>query len=110
MKHLFRTALVIALVAITAIAGTGVALAAGPAQELQVKGTISGIDSAATPPTVSITPKDGAAVTVTVDDKTKITRAGAGQATIADLETGDRAVAAYDKDTLVAIWLNRSAG
>ncbi|MBI2854870.1 MAG: hypothetical protein HYX87_08140 [Chloroflexi bacterium] len=102
MKHIFRTVLILTLVAVTAIAGTSVALAAGPAQELQIKGTISDIANAATPPTVTITPKEGAAVTVKIDDKTKITKAGVGQATVADLAKGDRATAEYDKDTLVA--------
>jgi hypothetical protein len=68
----------------------------------EVKGIISAINETVTPPTVSITPKEGSPVVLKVDSSTIITKAGIGKATLDDLATNDRAVATYNKDTMVA--------
>lgn len=82
---------------------TQVTPAATPAAALlEVHGTVTALAKTATPPTVALTPKTGAAVTVKIAANTKITKAGIGKATLDDLAVDDRAVASYNKDTLEA--------
>lgn len=101
MKRLVRMFLVLSLVAITLVVGAGSVMAAGPSLT-EIKGTISAIDAAAAPPTVTITPKEGAAVVLNVVETTVITKAGLGKTTLDKLAVGDRATATYDAETLAA--------
>jgi GTPase involved in cell partitioning and DNA repair len=70
-----------------------------------VRGTITAVSGTAVPATVTITPQNGAAVTVNITASTKITRNGK-TATLADLQQNDKARAVYDSSnnalTLVA--------
>ncbi|AXA36623.1 MAG: hypothetical protein D6691_05020 [Candidatus Hydrogenedentota bacterium] len=67
----------------------------------KVEGTISGVDLGLN--SVTITPKRGGApVTLLVDSTTSIKRNGR-QATLADLQVGDKAEAKYVSTTLIAV-------
>ena len=113
MKLIVKTALATALLGLLALAGLGAALAdtpsPPPATTLHVKGTISAIAMAATPPTVTIHPSEGADVTLKVVDSTVITKAGLGKTTLGELSVGDRVNATYNKDTLEALHLSAAA-
>ncbi len=102
MKYVVRTMILLVVASVLAFGSVGSALAQTPPGELEVKGTISAIDKTIAPPTVTIAPKEGSPVTVKVAVSTNITKAGLGKATIDDLAKDDRAVASYNKDTLVA--------
>jgi len=86
----------------TPTAATPTPTATPPSGQLQVHGVITGIDKSATPQTVSITPREGAAVTVKIVTNTRIHKAGIGAATLNDLTVDDRAFAQYDKNTMEA--------
>jgi hypothetical protein len=102
MRHLLRVILPLAIVAALISVGVGTVMAQTPSPQLEVKGIISAINETATPPTVSITPKEGSPVVLKVDSSTIITKAGIGKATLDDLAVNDRAVATYNKDTMIA--------
>lgn len=102
MRHVLRIILPLAVVAVLVVVGVGTVMAQTSSSQLEVKGIISAINETATPPTVSITPKEGLPVVLKVDSNTTITKAGIGKATLDDLATNDRAVAIYNKDTMVA--------
>lgn len=102
MKHVLRIVLSLATVAVLIVVSVGTVMAQTPSHQLQVKGIISAINETATPPTVSITPKEGPPVVLKVDSSTIITKAGIGKASLDDLATDDRAVAIYNKDTMIA--------
>jgi ribosomal protein L21E len=102
MRHVLRIVLPLAIVAVLIVVGVGTVMAQMPSPKLVgVKGIISAVNDTATP-TVSITPKEGSPVVLNVTSSTIITKAGIGKATVDDLATGDRAVAIYDKDTMIA--------
>ncbi|HXZ94374.1 MAG TPA: hypothetical protein VEG28_00475 [Dehalococcoidia bacterium] len=105
MRHVLRIALVLAIVAGLTVVGTGAIMAQTPSPQLMVKGIISAIDETVTPPTLTITPREGANVTLKVDSNTIITMAGVCNATIDDLATNDRAVATYDNNTMIASYI-----
>ncbi|MBI4297778.1 MAG: hypothetical protein HY676_04535 [Chloroflexi bacterium] len=97
-----RTALMLALVAVFALVSVGAALAQTPAPNLEVKGAISAIDKTVTPPTVTITPKEGSPVTLKIVASTIIIKAGLGKASLDDLAVNDRAVATYNQTSMEA--------
>ncbi len=105
MKSLLKWSWLLAVVVALAMTTAGVALAQAspPAPEAHVKGTITAMGTGAQPPTVTITPKEGAAVTIKVVATTRITKAGLGKANLDELAVGDRAGATYHQDTLEAI-------
>lgn len=112
MKKVLRVILLIAIVGLLGLLSAGVALAQSPAKsEIKVKGQVTAISKTTSPATVTITPKEGAPVTVKVTSSTVITKSGSGKskATLDDVEVGDRADATYDKDTLEASRLAISA-
>ncbi len=100
MKKIIRVALALTLAVVLLVVSTETALADTNGSE--VKGVITAIDKTATPPTVTITPKEGSAVVLKVDTSTLITKTGLGNITINDLAINDQATANYDKDTNVA--------
>lgn len=118
MKRTIKTAFAVTAAGLFALTSLGTALAEGtptptPATvtpsptataiaELHIAGAVSAIAAAATPPTVTIHPKEGADVTVKIVSTTVITKAGTGKAALADIAVGDRANASYSKDTLEA--------
>ena len=112
MKKIMRIAVALALVVILLVVGAQTALAdtntsatnasVTHAAVSEVKGIITAIDKTATPPTVTITPKDGSAVVLKVDTTTVITKSGTGKITINDLIVNDPVTATYNKDTNVA--------
>jgi hypothetical protein len=108
MRHVLRIVLPLAIVAMLIVVGTGATMAQTPSPQLEVKGIISAIDKTVTPPTLTITPQKGSNVTLKVDSSTIITKVGICNATIDDLAVNDRALAAYNNDTMVAskIWVS----
>lgn len=104
MRHLLKVSFLLALAAMLSLATLGSVLADAPAAqpELHVRGAISAINASGTPPTVTITPKEGAPVSVKIVASTKITKSGLGKATLGELAVGDRANATYNKDSLEA--------
>ena len=102
MRHVLRTALILATVVVLIVIGTGAIMAQTPPPQLEVKGIITAIDKTGTPPTLTITPREGSNITLEVDPSTIIRKAGVCNATIDDLALNDRAVAIYDGDTMVA--------
>ncbi len=105
MKRIMKTGLILATVTAMAIATLGTALADGPGPDHgEVNGVIAAITPAATstPPTVTIQPKEGPAVTVKVVATTLIKKAGLGKATLDDLAVDDRAEAKYNKTSFEA--------
>lgn len=109
MKSLFRL-LILPVIASIMMLSAGVAMAqtptatATPTPESHVNGSITALDQTAK--TVTITPKDGSAVTVKVVAATKITKTGAKDATINDLAVNDRAEANYNSSTMEASRIN----
>ncbi|MBI4289387.1 MAG: hypothetical protein HY671_13300 [Chloroflexi bacterium] len=99
MRHLLKMAFLSVIAALSVFASLGGSLAqAQPAPPTaHVNGVIAAIDKAASPPTVTIHPKEGADVTVKIVEKTMITKAGLG-----DLAVNDRVTATYDAATLEA--------
>jgi hypothetical protein len=72
----------------------------GGGQNADVEGTVGAVNAGAG--TITINPRDGgAAVSLTTNSSTRITRNGAA-ATLADLKAGDRVAAQYDPTTNVA--------
>ncbi|MEK7281735.1 MAG: DUF5666 domain-containing protein [Chloroflexota bacterium] len=102
MRRLVRTVLIVAMVSVLTLVSMGTVLAQTTPPNLDVRGTISAIDKAATPPTVTIAPKEGAPVTLKVVASTVILKAGRGKASLDDLAVNDRAVATYKQATLEA--------
>src|SRR5512136_949954 len=100
MKHVLRFVLSLAITAVLIVVSVGTVAAEKSSPNLVVKGIITAVNQTAS--TVSITPKEGSPVVLNVTSSTMITKAGMGKATLADLATDDRAVAIYDKDTMIA--------
>jgi ribosomal protein L21E len=100
MKHVLRIALSLAIAAVLIVVGVGTVTAQTPSPMLVVQGIITARNDP--PNTVSITSKDGSLVVLNVTPSTMITKAGIGKATLGDLATDDRAVAIYNKDTMIA--------
>lgn len=110
MKRSLRSILALALVLVTLVVSGGTVMAETttptPANQAEVHGAVSAIVTTvvapATTPTITITPKEGPAVTLNVGAATLITKAGIGTTTLDKLAVGDRANATYDKTTLIA--------
>ncbi len=105
MNRILSFVLIPALVAVFALAGFGVAYAqTTSSNDLQVKGTIAMINTAAMPsPTVTIMPKQGSSVMVNVMTGTVISKEGVGTINLSGLAVGNSASAVYDKTTMNAV-------
>ncbi len=102
-------ALVMVLAVLLAFAGPATVLAQatprGPGAqgtEAAIQGIVVGVDNTSTPSTVTVHPKQGADVILKIVSGTRITRAGKGTASLADVKADDRAKGLYDRGTLEA--------
>jgi len=102
MRNSIRIVLMLAVVAVLSFVNTETALAKAPPSRHEITGVINAIDRPASPPTVTIVSSESLSVTLKITTSTVITKAGLGRATIDDLVMGDRAIAGYDEDTLLA--------
>lgn len=115
MKRSLKSILALALILTTLVVGAGTVMGATttttPATQAEVHGTITAINGTATPPalpSVTITPKEGPALTLKVAATTVITKAGIGTTTLDKLTVGDRANSTYDKVTMIAATISVS--
>jgi hypothetical protein len=102
MKHLTKMVLILTIATALTFISVNTALADTTSTQLDVKGTISAINKTATPLTVTITPKEGAPITLKIEASTIIKKAGVDKATLDNLGNGDNVIATYSKETLVA--------
>ena len=102
MSKILKVGLALTIVIAMLIIGTGTAFAATTASGSEIKGAITAIDKVATPPTVTVTLKEGKTVVLKIDTSTVITKTGLGTITVNDLAVNDKVTATYNKDTNVA--------
>jgi hypothetical protein len=116
MKTIFKIAAALTIVVTLLVVGAQGVLAdtgtsttnasATHAAVSEVKGVITAIDKTVSPPSVTITPKDGSAVVLKVAATTIITKTRVGKITIDDLAANDQVTATYNKATNVAGRIN----